>query len=319
MSKFNLPLFQTYEEEDGKLVRNPVKPLPVGAPVAPQPQVVAPQEPVVQETTKQEQPVSVASDNSDYIRQMYQAQTDAALASLKSAYDQNMARLDRTAAQIPGTYQDARNQVAATSAQTQRNFDTAAAAAGLSNGTSAQARLATSVARQNNLGALQKAEADALAEIELQRTSASNEYENAIAQAKANGNYQLAAALYEEALRVEEYYLAQEQAKIQQTQQQSTPALDLDTALKYYEATGGDRTLLDAVLPQYGITVDTGSSVTYGPGVAAGEWPMNRFALEVLLQRGDMTQIQAALDKLGPVVNAAQAAEVEALLSKYGL
>jgi hypothetical protein len=155
------------------------------------------------------QTTSVSSPD-DYITQMYSAQKEAALAALKSAYEKNVASIDATGEKIPGVYQAARNRTAADAAKAQHNFNQQAAASGLSSGTSSQAALANSVALQGNLNAINQAEADALAELELQRTNAAIEYENAIAQAEANGNYELAAALYQEKIRVDELLAKQE-------------------------------------------------------------------------------------------------------------
>lgn len=336
MAKVNLPLFQTYEEDD-KLVRTPVKPPPIATtPVTTKTQTVTPQETTMTETTVEQpntQPVAAATDNSDYIRQMYQAQTDAALASLKSAYDQNMAQLDRTAAQIPGTYQEARNQAAATSAQSQRNFDQAAAAAGLNSGASAQARLATTVARQNNIGALNTAEANALAEIELQRTSASIEYENAIAQAKANGNYELAAALYQEAIRVDEYLLAQEQAAQASTDTSAAAAQQewdnynkqLSLAVEMYKV-NGDRAWLDQLLadppgaestptaaPIWGTGYST--AVMSTPVFTGSEWDLIKANIVNGARQGNA---DSALDTYSAGMSLAQWNEIATALKPYG-
>lgn len=190
-----------------------------------------------------------SSDYSDYLEEMYKAQKEAGLAALKAAYDKNVATVDAAGNRIPGVYNAARNQTAATAAQTQRNFNQQATAAGLGSGTSAQAQLANSVTLQNNLNALNEAEASALAELELQRTNLSTEYENAVAQAEANGNYELAAALYEEAVRMDEYLAAQEAALRQQQQKDYNDGLEM---AQYLFKNSGDASGLKA----YGYTDD---------------------------------------------------------------
>jgi hypothetical protein len=154
---------------------------------------------------------ATVNDYSDYIKEYHKAQEDAALADIENAYKKNTAALDRASKEIPVQYEGARNQAAGNAARTQRNNDLYAAAAGLGSGTGAQARLATGVALQNNLNDINREEAAAKADIELQRTQLAADYENAIAKAKANGNATLADALYREYVRADESLVAQNQ------------------------------------------------------------------------------------------------------------
>jgi hypothetical protein len=146
-------------------------------------------------------------DYSDYLRQLYAAKQDSAIAQLQAAYDSSMAQLDQTEAAIPAQYQAARNSAAAASEQAKRNFAQYAAASGLNSGTGGQAELARSVTLQNNLNSIDNAEADQLADVALQRANAEREYSSAIAQAKAQGEYELASALYQEKVRVQKALL----------------------------------------------------------------------------------------------------------------
>ena len=57
---------------------------------------------------------------------------------------------------------------------------------------------------QKNIGSLEEAKATALNDVETQRTQLSTQYQNAIAEAIANNNYEQATALYNEAVRVDE-------------------------------------------------------------------------------------------------------------------
>lgn len=143
-------------------------------------------------------------DYSAYLQQMYAAQKAAALAELKAAYEKNVNELNRAEAGVAGQYQAARNQTAGASEQLKRNFAQYAAANGLNNGTAGQAELARSVTLQNNLNTINAEEANTVADLQLQRANAEVEYNNAIAQAEAGGDYELAAALYEEKVRVQE-------------------------------------------------------------------------------------------------------------------
>lgn len=144
------------------------------------------------------------NDYSQYISDMNKARQEAARAQLKAAYDKNMAQLNRTAEQIPVEYQNARNQAAAQSDLQAQNFNEYAAARGLNTGAGGQAQLAFRNALQGNLSSLDQAEASSLADLELQRSQAETDYNNAIAQANAQGNYELAQQLYAEKVRVDE-------------------------------------------------------------------------------------------------------------------
>ncbi|MPM81751.1 hypothetical protein SDC9_128808 [bioreactor metagenome] len=141
---------------------------------------------------------------SGYIEALYGAKQDAALAQLEAAYRKNVSELDAAGKDIAPAYEAARNRTAAESVQAQRNFAEYAAAAGLNAGTAGQAQLARSVALQNNLGSLNQAQADAFSQLDLQRTALTTEYNAAIAAAKSSGSYELAAALYQEAVRVDQ-------------------------------------------------------------------------------------------------------------------
>ena len=156
------------------------------------------------------------TDLSDYLEQMYAAQREAALAAINNAYQQNIASIDSAKGQIAPQYQNARNQTAGTAEQAARNFAEYAAAYGLGSGSSAQADLARNITLQNNLNQLNAEEADAYAQLELQKSQAEIEYNNAIAEAEASNNSQLAAALYQEKVRVQEALMQQQQVLFDQ-------------------------------------------------------------------------------------------------------
>lgn len=162
----------------------------------------------------------------DLINQLYQAQQDAATAELKAAYDQNMLAIDEAAKKIPGIYQSGRNQTAANAAVSSRNFNQYAAANGLNTGTSGQAQLAMSNQLQSGLSELDKAEAQALSDIEAQRVSTTTQYQNAVAQAIAQGELAKAQALYEEALRAEELMAQMAAAEAKNTVYYTKPKAD---------------------------------------------------------------------------------------------
>lgn len=156
-------------------------------------------------------------DLSGYLEGLYSAQREAALAAIRKAYEQNMAVSGAAKDQIAPKYQDARNQAAGTAEQAARNWAEYAAASGLGSGSSAQADLARNIALQNSMADLDSEEADAFAQLELQMNQAEIEYNNAIAQAEANSNSEMAAALYQEKVRVQNALIAQQQALFEQS------------------------------------------------------------------------------------------------------
>lgn len=161
-------------------------------------------------------------DYTDLIEEMNKAAKEKALAELRAAFEKNVAGLDRTAASIAPQYQDARNQAAGASEQARRQFAEYAAATGLNSGAGGQGQLAINNALQGSLNELNTAEASSMADLELQRSQTETDYNNAIAQAEANGDYQLAQQLYAEKVRVDEAIRAQmvQQAQMQFQQQQ---------------------------------------------------------------------------------------------------
>ncbi|MGM9608233.1 MAG: hypothetical protein ACI3XJ_12085 [Oscillospiraceae bacterium] len=152
----------------------------------------------------------MVGDYSSYLEQMYAARKSAALAELNAAYQKNLAALDRAEQGIGEQYQTARNNTAGASELAKRNFAEYAAATGLNSGTGGQAELARNVTLQNNLNTINTAEADTISDLQLQRANAEIEYNNAIAQAQATGDYELAAALYQEKVRVQTALLEME-------------------------------------------------------------------------------------------------------------
>lgn len=157
------------------------------------------------------------SDLSEYLNAMYAANTQAQLAALQSAYEQNLAGLQANAEKIPVTYQAARNEAASQNEIARQAFNEYANARGLNTGTSGQAALANSATLQGNLSDISTQESNALAENALQQQLLAVEYRNAAAQAQAQGNAQLAQALYSEYVRQDDAsmqlaQIAQEQA-----------------------------------------------------------------------------------------------------------
>ena len=160
-----------------------------------------------------------ATSQEDYVNSMYNAYQAQNEANLRSAYEQNMNTLNATAEKIPGTYNAAADQAAAQAAINRQNFNEYAAANGLNTGAGAQARLAQNNALQGNIASIRKAQADAVADIDLQRAQLETEYKNSINQALANNDLARAQALYQEAVRVDESLVntARDQANLDWT------------------------------------------------------------------------------------------------------
>lgn len=157
--------------------------------------------------------IASASSQADYINSLYAAQQQAALAKLKSAYEQNVIDVNAQAQKIPQTYQAARNQTAASAEQGKAAFNERAAANGINSGAGSQAALAMSNQNAANMSALNTQEANAVTDLDNTRLKLSTAYQNDIAQAIASGNIAKAQALYGEAVRVDNSLVSQSQAQ----------------------------------------------------------------------------------------------------------
>lgn len=133
-----------------------------------------------------------------FTKQQNEAQLSANLAKLQSAFDQSMAGYNAAKEQIAPQYQQARNQTAASSDVNWKQFSDVAAANGLNTGAMGQAALSRGVALQNDLNELNRSEAEEISAIDLEIAKLQAEYQSAIAQAKASGDAELAAALYDQ-------------------------------------------------------------------------------------------------------------------------
>lgn len=149
-----------------------------------------------------------ATSQADYINAMYDANEQRQRAALEAEYAANVGALDRQAATIAPQYQQAANAAAAQAAMNQAAFNERAAAAGINTGAGSQAALAQNNALLGSISAVRRAESEALADVEAQRTSLSSQYQKAIAEAIANNEADRAAALYNEAMRVDESLVA---------------------------------------------------------------------------------------------------------------
>lgn len=173
-----------------------------------------------QSSKPQTQPSSY--DLTDYIKSQKAAELEASLNNLESAYRQSVNGYDQRAALLPQTYDSARRAAAAQSAQQQTAFDERALAQGLSSGARAQAQLSRSSQVQSALAGLDQQEANAQSDIDLARANLDAQYQNAVANAKANNDASLSTAMYNELVRqneAEREMLAQEQERAERLAQ----------------------------------------------------------------------------------------------------
>lgn len=170
------------------------------------------------------QPQQSSYDLSAMLKKAKQAQLTAQLAELKGAYEQTQAEYDAQAKQLPEAYDQVRNQAAAQNALARKSFDERALAAGLNTGASGQMELARSSALQRELAQADREQEGALQQLELEKTKLKSQYQTAIMQAQAQGNAELANALYQEMVRVQN--LEREDAQLQAGQEKAQTQQD---------------------------------------------------------------------------------------------
>lgn len=166
-----------------------------------------------------------SGDYSDYLQQMYAAALESQLAQLESSYKQNISDLDSSIGTVNDTYTEQKRQTTGTNAQQAAAWREMANAYGLNSGAVGQAALAQNNQLQSNLNTLESAQSAALTEIEQQRTLLGQQYQLQINQAIADNNYNLAQALYEEAVRQDELLLQKQQLAIQTALQMAQLAM----------------------------------------------------------------------------------------------
>lgn len=144
------------------------------------------------------------NDASQYLKDMYAQKNAAELAALKSTYDQNVADSMAQDNLISAAYDEQRNQTAAQNDLQRMYMNEYGIMRGLNTGASGQMALAQSAAYQGNMAQLGAQEAKSLADNALTREKLAIAYSNAVDQAAAEGDYQLAQALYNEYVRQDE-------------------------------------------------------------------------------------------------------------------
>ncbi len=132
------------------------------------------------------------------IRDLYAGSLDRTTQQLKTAFDQNLSSAEQARDKIAPQYQESRNEIAAEYERQRRNNNMQAAANGINTGANSQMSLAQSSNYQTRQAANRKAENEAIGNAEQGIVDLKTNYQNQIAQATANNDYQLAAALLDE-------------------------------------------------------------------------------------------------------------------------
>ena len=175
-------------------------------------------------------------DLSEWLKKQYASALEGELAGLKDAYEKNNAGLEDEEARLSGIYDPQRSRIAAQNALAKRVWDERAAANGLSSGANGQAELARSSTMQRDLASIGEEEANARADVSLRKKNLTIEYTNAITQARANGQAELAKALYNELVRVQGLEREDQIRESENALRQAQAKMEYDLALKQMEA-----------------------------------------------------------------------------------
>lgn len=153
----------------------------------------------VEETPKQPSFAEQYNANREQrIRDLYAQNLQSVQQGLKTAYDSNLNNAEFTKSTIAPQYQQSSNQLAAEYERMRRNNNMQAATNGINTGVGSQMQLSQSNAYLTNQAGLKAKENQALNSINNQILNLKTTYENQIAQAAADNNYKLAAAMLDE-------------------------------------------------------------------------------------------------------------------------
>jgi hypothetical protein len=125
-------------------------------------------------------------DPTEMINQLKEAERRARIAALEKARTTALAGLETEKANIAPVYYDKRNQAAAASDVSAMNFAQYAAARGIKGAAGAMPEIYRQAGLQGQIGALDRAEANALANIERQRSGIESSYASDVAAAEAD-------------------------------------------------------------------------------------------------------------------------------------
>ena len=172
-----------------------------------------------------------------HINSMYDSYLEGQKATLQSGYETNVSNLDaekekqrkETDTNLTRTYVEA--------AKKAKNYNEVQNAYGLTSGAMGQAQLASGNQLAGDLTGIRNQGADAMAEIERQRSILAKEYAAAIAKAQADNDFQRAQALYEAAQKEQDRL---QQIKLLQMQfEQQVRMFEMQQAAQAAAAGGG--------------------------------------------------------------------------------
>lgn len=151
---------------------------------------------------------------SDAVNNQYDAAINSQKTALENAYNMNKTQMERDMAKIPEAYNNALNNQASAYERQRQAFNERAAGSGIGTGTGSQAALAMNVANQGNMASINKAKADAITDAQNKITDLHTNYQNSVAEAVANNDYERAVQMLNE-------YRTQAQSVVQTAQAQA--------------------------------------------------------------------------------------------------
>lgn len=200
------------------------------------------------------------SDAYQYLRDMYEQNMAAQKAALQSAYEQNVADSEAYDDLISAAYQNQKNQAAAQNDLQRMQMNEYGIMRGLNTGASGQMALSQSAALQSSLAQLGTQEAQSLSDNALERQKLAIAYRNAVNEAEAEGNYQLASALYQEYVRQDELAWQKQQAAQEQANWEAQFAYQQQANDRDYANTMAMTMLANGIMPDSDILKAAGIS-----------------------------------------------------------
>ena len=147
----------------------------------------------LQDTMKQRQ-----QESASQIGNLYDRQYDSQAAQLKQAYDRNVSDAQAAQQKIAPQYQTQANAMAAQYERNRRNANLGAMNSGLGTGNAVQQQLALNSQYQKNYANLRGSELQAQADAAQKMAGLTTDYQNALANARADAENKKAAALVED-------------------------------------------------------------------------------------------------------------------------
>jgi hypothetical protein len=154
----------------------------------------------------QDQFVARQKESADRIGNLYDKQYNAQAASLRTAYDQNVSDAQAAQQRIAPQYQSQANQMAAQYERNRRNLNLQNMNNGMGTGTAVQQQEALNTAFQNNYSGLRGQEAQAQTQAGQNITNLGVDYQNKLADARAESENKKAASLVEDQNRQNTWY-----------------------------------------------------------------------------------------------------------------